>query len=51
MKIFEFVLKYMGRIVGVGAGAEFFYKLEPELKFLTSWSRSRTKIDRFRNTV
>jgi hypothetical protein len=26
-------------------------KLEPELEFLTSWSRSRTKMDRLRNTA
>jgi hypothetical protein len=35
----------------VGAGAEIFDKLEPESKFLTSWSRSRTKINRLRNTA
>jgi hypothetical protein len=34
----------------VGAGTEIFDKLEPEPKFLTSWSRSRTKMDRLRNT-
>jgi hypothetical protein len=26
-------------------------ELEPEPEFLTSWSRSRTKMDRLRNTV
>jgi hypothetical protein len=35
----------------VGAGAEFFDKLESEPKFLTSWSQSRTKMDRLRNTA
>jgi hypothetical protein len=37
----------------VGAGAEIFDKLEPEPKFLTSWSQSwsRTKMDRLRNTA
>jgi hypothetical protein len=53
MKIFDFFRKYMGKMVG--AGAEIFDKLEPEPepKFLTSWSRSRsrTKMDRLRNTV
>jgi hypothetical protein len=39
MKIFDFFRKYMG--IMVGAGAEIFDKLEPEPKFLTSWSRSR----------
>jgi hypothetical protein len=39
MKIFDFFLKFMGKMVG--AGAEIFDKLEPEPKFLTSWSRSR----------
>jgi hypothetical protein len=41
----------MGKMVG--AGAEIFDKLEPEPepKFLTSWSRSRTKMDRLRNTA
>jgi hypothetical protein len=39
MKIFDFFRKYMGKMVG--AGAEIFDKLEPEPKFLTSWSRSR----------
>jgi hypothetical protein len=39
MKIFDFFQKYMGKMVG--AGAEIFDKLEPEPKFLTSWSRSR----------
>jgi hypothetical protein len=34
----------------VGAGAEIFDKLEPEPKFLTSWSHIRTKMDRLRNT-
>jgi hypothetical protein len=36
----------------VGAGAEMFDKLEPEPepKFLTIWSRSRTKTDRLCNT-
>jgi hypothetical protein len=40
----------MGKMVE--AGAEIFDKLEPELepKFLTSRSRSRTKMDRLRNT-
>jgi hypothetical protein len=50
MKIFDFFLKYMGKM----DGAEIFDKLEPEPepepKFLTSWSRSRTKLDRLRNT-
>jgi hypothetical protein len=53
MKIFDIFRKYMGKMVG--AGAKIFYKLEPEpeLKILTSWSRSRsrTKMDRLRNTV
>jgi hypothetical protein len=35
----------------VGAGAEIFEKLEPEPKLLTGCSRSRTKMDRIRNTV
>jgi hypothetical protein len=48
MKIFDFFRKYMGKMVG--AGAEIFDKLETEPKFLTSWSRSRTKMDRLRNT-
>jgi hypothetical protein len=52
MKIFDFFQKYMGKMVGTGA--EIFYKLEPDPKFLTSWSqsqtRSRTKMDRLRNT-
>jgi hypothetical protein len=48
MKIFDFFRKYMEKMVG--AGAEIFDKLEPEPKFLTSWSRSRTKMDRLRNT-
>jgi hypothetical protein len=48
MKIFDFFRKYMGKMVG--AGAEIFDKLEPEPKFFTSWSRSRTKMDRLRNT-
>jgi hypothetical protein len=49
MKIFDFFRKYMGKMVG--AGAEIFDKLEPEPKFLTSWSRSLTKMDRLRNTA
>jgi hypothetical protein len=51
MTIFNFFRKYMGKMVG--AGAEIFDKLEPEteLKFLTSWSRSRTKMNRLRNTA
>jgi hypothetical protein len=49
MKIFDFFRKYMGKMVG--AGAEIFDKLEPEPKFFTSWSRSRTKMDRLRNTA
>jgi hypothetical protein len=49
MKIFDFFRKYMGKMVGAGAGI--FDKLEPEPKFLTSWSRSRTKMDRLRNTA
>jgi hypothetical protein len=51
MKIFDFFRKYLGKMVG--AGAEIFDKLEPEPepKFLTNWSRSRTKMDRLRNTV
>jgi hypothetical protein len=48
MKIFDFFRKYMGKMVG--AGAKIFDTLEPEPKFLTSWSRSRTKMDRLRNT-
>jgi hypothetical protein len=40
-EIFDFFRKYMGKIVG--AGAEIFDKLEPEPKFLTSWSRSRSR--------
>jgi hypothetical protein len=40
MKIFDFFQKYMGKMVGTGA--EIFDKLEPEAKFLTSWSRSRS---------
>jgi hypothetical protein len=45
MKIFVFFRKYMGKMVGAGAGAEIFDKLdpEPEPKFLTSWSRSRSR--------
>jgi hypothetical protein len=43
MKIFDFFRKYMGKMVGAGAGAEIFDKLEPEPKFLTSWSRSRSR--------
>jgi hypothetical protein len=51
MKTFEFFLNNMGKLVG--AGAEIFDMLEPEPKFLRSlsWSLSRTKIDRFRNTA
>jgi hypothetical protein len=30
MKFFEFCLKYMEKMVGAGAGAEIFDKLEPE---------------------
>jgi hypothetical protein len=41
MKIFDFFRKYMGKMVGSGAGAQIFDKMEPEPKFLTSWSRSR----------
>jgi hypothetical protein len=48
MKIFAFFLKYIGKIVG--AATEIFDKLEPEPKFLRSWNRSRTKMDRLRNT-
>jgi hypothetical protein len=53
MKFFEFFRKCMGKMVGAGAGAKIFDKLEleQEPKFLTSWSRSRTKMDRLRNTV
>jgi hypothetical protein len=44
----------MGKMVGAGAGPEIIDKLEPEpeSKFLTSLSRSRsrTKMDRLRNT-
>jgi hypothetical protein len=49
--MFDFFRKYMGKMVG--AGAEIFDKLEPEPepKFLTSWSRRRTKMDRLRNTA
>jgi hypothetical protein len=45
MKIFDFFRKYMGKMVGAGAGAEIFDKLEPEPepKFLTSWSGSRSR--------
>jgi hypothetical protein len=43
MTIFDFFRKYMGKMVGAGAGAEIFDKLEPEPKFLTSWSRSRSR--------
>jgi hypothetical protein len=39
----------MGKMAG--AGADIFDKLEPEPKFLTSWSRSRTQIDRLGNTA
>jgi hypothetical protein len=49
MKIFVYFRKYMGKMVG--AEAEIFAKLEPEPKFLTSRSRSRTKMDRLRNTA
>jgi hypothetical protein len=49
MNIFEFFRKYVGKMVG--AGGEIFDRLEPEPKFLTSWSRSRTEIDRLRNTA
>jgi hypothetical protein len=51
MKIFDFFRNYMGKMVG--AVAEIFDKLEPEPepKILTSWSRSRTKMDRLRNTA
>jgi hypothetical protein len=38
----------MGKMVE--AGAKIFDKLEPEPKFLTSWSWSCTKMDRLRNT-
>jgi hypothetical protein len=30
LKIFQFFIKYMGKMVGAGAGAKIFYKLEPE---------------------
>jgi hypothetical protein len=56
MKIFDFFRKYKGKMVRAGGGAEIFDKLEPEPepepepKFLTSWSQSRTKMDRLRNT-
>jgi hypothetical protein len=42
----------MKKLVKAGAWAEIFDKLElePEPKFLTSWSRSRTNMDRLRNT-
>jgi hypothetical protein len=36
--------------MGKMAGPEFFDQLEPEPKFLTTWSRSCTKMDRLRNT-
>jgi hypothetical protein len=36
----DFFLKYVGKMVGAGAEAEILYKLEPEVKFLTSWSQS-----------
>jgi hypothetical protein len=39
----------MGKMAG--AGADIFDKLEPEPKFLTSWSRSRAQIDRLGNTA
>jgi hypothetical protein len=45
-KFLIFFRKYMGKMVG--AGAEIFDKLEPEPKFLTSWSRKN--MDRLRNT-
>jgi hypothetical protein len=45
----NFLCFSMGKMVG--AGAEIFDKLEPEPKFVTSWSRSRTKMDRLRNSV
>jgi hypothetical protein len=35
---FYFIRKYMGKMVGAGA------------EILTSWSRSRTKMDQLRNT-
>jgi hypothetical protein len=38
MKIIEFFLIILGKLS------------EPEPEFLTSWSRSRTKMDRLRNT-
>jgi hypothetical protein len=44
MKIFDFFRKYMGKMVGAGAGAEIFEKLEPEPE------PGRTKMDRLRNT-
>jgi hypothetical protein len=40
MKIVEFFLIIRGK----------WSELEPEPEFLTSWSRSRTKMDRLRNT-
>jgi hypothetical protein len=44
MKIVEFFL-----ITGTGIWGKW-CKLEPEPEFLTSWSWSRTKMDRLRNT-
>jgi hypothetical protein len=40
MKIYEFFLIIWGKLS----------ELEPEPEFLTSWSWSRTKMDRLRNT-
>jgi hypothetical protein len=42
MKIIEFFLIIRGKLSEL--------ELEPEPEFLTSWSRSRTKIDRLRNS-
>jgi hypothetical protein len=41
MKIVEFFLIIWGKC----------FELDPEPEFLTSWSRSRTKMDRLCNTV
>jgi hypothetical protein len=41
MKIVEFFIIIWGKLS----------ELEPEPEFFTSWSRSRTKMDRLRNTA
>jgi hypothetical protein len=47
MKIFELFIGYMGKMVGAEAGAG----AGAGNEILTSWSRSRTKIDRILNTA